>query len=81
MNPLEWGLFGVGCAIYVAGVVVGLILVDAKTLGKLGLALLWPLGPLAFVVTLAALSVTALIAYPPLAVVAALLGGLWWALS
>jgi hypothetical protein len=42
-------------AIYLAGVVIGLALVDGRPAVRLGLALLWPLGPLAFVVTLAVL--------------------------
>ena len=50
--------------LYVAGVVWGLIKIDAQPGVRIGLAVLWPLGPLAFVVTLAILIVAAAIAFP-----------------
>jgi hypothetical protein len=40
---------------YFVGVMIGFWRTDAKTLKRLALALLWPIGPLAFVVTLAVL--------------------------
>jgi hypothetical protein len=58
-DPWAWaaGLYG-------AGVLVGLVRTDAGPWSKLGLALIWPLGPLAFVVTLAVLVGASLIAFP-----------------
>jgi hypothetical protein len=51
-------------AIYLAGVLVGLTRVDAKPASRVGLALLWPLGPAAFIVTLAVLLAASVIAFP-----------------
>jgi len=50
--------------IYVAGVVWGLLVIDAHASVRIGLAVLWPLGPAAFVVTLTALLAASLIAFP-----------------
>jgi hypothetical protein len=41
--------------IYLAGAAIGLWRTDAKPLTRLALAVLWPIGPLAFVVTVAVL--------------------------
>ena len=74
-------LWTYAAAVYVAGVTLGLIVIDAPRPGvRIGLALLWPLGPLAFVVTLGVLVVAAMIAFPAFgaAVVAGALA--WWAL-
>jgi hypothetical protein len=60
-------------AIYLAGVLTGLVTIDARPASRLGLALLWPLGPAAFVVTLAVLLAASVIAFPLLWAVAALL--------
>lgn len=38
-------------AVYVAGVCCGLVFTDARPPARVGLALLWPAGPLAFLVT------------------------------
>ena len=54
----------VALSIYVIGVVVGLVRIDAAPAGRVGLALLWPIGPLAFLVTVAGLLVVAAIAFP-----------------
>jgi hypothetical protein len=40
---------------YFIGVLIGFWRTDAKLLKRLALALLWPIGPLAFVVTVAVL--------------------------
>ena len=48
--------------VYVIGVLIGLWRVDAGPAGRLGWALLWPVGPAAFVVTLAILVVAGTIA-------------------
>ena len=50
--------------IYVLGVIVGLLRVDGSLLTKVGIALVWPLGLLAFVVTIAMLVGVAAIAFP-----------------
>jgi hypothetical protein len=50
--------------VYVAGVASGLIRIDARPGVRIGLAVLWPIGPLAFLVTLAVLLVAAAIAFP-----------------
>lgn len=49
-------------AVYVLGVLVGLARTDAGPAPRIGLALLWPIGPIAFVATVAGLLVTVAIA-------------------
>lgn len=56
-------------ATYVAGVLIGLAVTDARPAARLPLALLWPIGPAAFVVTLAVLAAASLIAFPIVGVV------------
>ncbi len=67
--------------IYAIGTGVGLVVTDARPLARVALALLWPIGPLAFVVTLSILLAASLIAFPVVGgiVAAALLG--WWMLA
>lgn len=48
--------------VYVAGVLIGLWRVDGPPATKLTLALLWPVGPLAFAVTITGLMVAGAIA-------------------
>jgi hypothetical protein len=56
---------GIGLiAIYLFGVALGLLMIDARGLARLGLALLWPLGPIAFVVTISILLLSLPIAFP-----------------
>jgi hypothetical protein len=50
--------------VYVAGVAWGLLVIDARFGVRIGLAVLWPLGPAAFVVTVTILLGAALIAFP-----------------
>jgi hypothetical protein len=64
--------------VYGAGVVTGLLAIDARPATRLGLALLWPLGPAAFVVTLTVLLAASLIAYPIVAGAALLAATLAW---
>ena len=52
----------VALAIYAAGVIVGLLLTDARWPARVGLALAWPLGPIAFPL-LGAIAVAALIGW------------------
>jgi hypothetical protein len=63
--------------IYSVGVVIGVAATDAQPAARLGLALLWPIGPAAFVVTLAVLVAASLIAFPIVGVVV-LAGVLAW---
>lgn len=56
--------------VYLAGVAVGLAATDARWPSRVGLALLWPLGPLAFVVTIALLVVASFVAFPLVGAVA-----------
>jgi L-ascorbate metabolism protein UlaG (beta-lactamase superfamily) len=62
--------------VYVLGVVAGLVFTDARGPARVALALLWPLGPLAFIIVLAILFLASLIAFPIFGavVLAALLG-------
>ncbi len=50
--------------IYILGVVIGLLRVDGSAMTKVGVALAWPLGLAAFVVTIALLVGVAAIAFP-----------------
>ena len=67
-------------AVYAAGALVALWRTDAGWLTRIALALLWPLGPLAFLVTVTILLGASLIAFPVVAGIAAVLvaAGIWW---
>jgi hypothetical protein len=66
--------------LYVFGVVWCLLMSDARPAERIALALCWPLGPIAFVVTVAILLGAAVIAYPVvMATVAISATVLWWA--
>ena len=68
--------------LYIGGVLVGLLLTDGRLNERLVLAVLWPLGPLAFIVTVSILLVAAAITFPIFGVVAlAAVGAAWWLLS
>jgi hypothetical protein len=68
-----------GFLLYIGGVVVGLFATDAPPAGRLALALLWPLAPLAFVTTIALLLIAAAVAFPLFGIVVAGLGAAgWW---
>jgi len=67
--------------VYVVGVLVGLVATQGGVATRLGLALLWPLGPLAFVVTVAGLLVVAALAFPLFGIfLAAGVAAAWWML-
>ena len=71
-----------GLVVYVVGVAWGLVRIDARPLARVVLALLWPLGPIAFAVTLTILFVASLIAFPLFgAVVLTAAAVTWWAFS
>lgn len=81
MGSVGLGLWGSGWAVYVAGVAWGLYTIDARPAARVGLALLWPLGPLAFAFTIAVLLVASLIASPAFgAAVLLTVAGACWAL-
>ena len=69
-------------AIYLAGALVALWRTDARWPTRMALALLWPVGPLAFLVTVTILLAASLVAFPLVAGVIALAGaaGAWWLL-
>jgi hypothetical protein len=67
--------------IYVVGVLVGLVATQGGVATRLGLALLWPLGPLALIITIAGLLVVAAIAFPWFGMMAAAgIAAAWWSL-
>ncbi len=53
-----------GAVLYMGGVLTGLVLGDGPLAARVGLALAWPLGPLAFVLTVALLLGAACMAFP-----------------
>ena len=68
-------------AIYIGGSLLALWRADAAWPTRIALAVLWPLGPLAFVVTVAILLGASLIAFPLVAgVTAVVMASVWWAL-
>lgn len=67
--------------LYVAGVVWSLLKTDARPAERIVLSLLWPLGPLAFLVTAAILIAASVVAYPLVMVPAVVvLAAVWWVL-
>ncbi len=65
--------------LYIGGVCVGLFLSDAPPATRLALALLWPVGPVAFLVTISVLIVAGAIAFPLFgACLAAAIAAAWW---
>ncbi len=77
--PESWLIVGI---LYGAGVLVGLAGTDAPAASRLGLALAWPLGPAAFVLTVATLLVAASITFPAFgALLAAAAAASWWTLT
>ena len=55
--------------IYVVGVIVGLLRVDGKPAAKLAVALLWPLGVAAGMITLSVLLLAAMVLFPMLGLI------------
>lgn len=54
-------------------------MIDARPMTKIALAVLWPLGPLAFAVTIAILLVASLIAFPMFGAAILIAAALsWW---
>lgn len=67
-------------ALYAAGAIVAIWRTDAVWPTRLALAALWPLGPLAFLVTVGILLAASLIAFPVVAglIAAAAATAVWW---
>ena len=61
-------------AVYAAGVLAGLWLTDGRPATRLVYAVLWPLGPLAFVVTVSILLLASLVAFPVFGAIVVALG-------
>ena len=57
---IDW--MAVFAGVYAAGVVIGLFATDGRPLARLVFAALWPIGPIAFVVTVSFLIVIAPVA-------------------
>lgn len=67
--------------LYVTGVVWALLRTDARPVERVVLSLLWPLGPLAFLVTVATLLAASVMAYPLVMIPAVVvLAVVWWVL-
>ena len=66
--------------LYAAGAIVAIWRTDAAWPTRLALAALWPVGPLAFLVTVSILLAASLIAFPVVAgvVAAGLAAVVWW---
>jgi hypothetical protein len=67
-------------AIYLAGALLALWRTDASWPAKIGLAVLWPIGPLAFVVTVSILLAASFIGFPLVAgaIAAVVVAATWW---
>ena len=70
---------GFALAIYAIGVAAGLVLTDASPLARVVIALLWPLGAAAFVVTIATLLVAAMLVFPVFGVAVLVAAAAAWA--
>lgn len=69
----------VALALYGIGVLVALWRTDAAWPIRVALALFWPLGPLAFVLTVSILVAASLVAFPAFGAALLVAGGLaWW---
>ena len=70
-------------AIYVVGALLAVWRTDARWPTRVALAALWPIGPVAFVVTVAILLGASLIAFPMVAgsIAVASAAALWWFLT
>jgi hypothetical protein len=63
--------------LYAVGVAVAVWRADAPWPARIGLALLWPLGPMAFIATVSILLAASLIAFPVAGVAVAAAVALW----
>jgi hypothetical protein len=69
---------GFALAIYVIGVVAGLLLTDARPPARVAIAALWPLGLVAFVVTIAILFFAAMLVFPAFGAAVLAVAALSW---
>jgi len=67
--------------VYAAGVLIGVAAIDARPAARVGLALLWPVGPAALVVTVAVLTGAAMIAFPIVGGIVLAAALAWWVLA
>jgi hypothetical protein len=68
--------------VYLIGLVIGLVVTDAALPTKVLVAATWPLGLVAFVVTITGLLIVAMIAFPLVGVgIAACVAALLWLLT
>lgn len=67
-------------ALYAAGAIVAIWRTDAAWPTRLAVAALWPVGPVAFLVTVSILLAASLIAFPVVAgvIAAAVVAAVWW---
>jgi hypothetical protein len=64
--------------LYIAGFAIALFRADAPVGQRLVMALLWPLGPLAFLFTVSALTAAAMIVFPIFGALVVAAGALGW---
>jgi hypothetical protein len=81
-DALGFGSWVLGFGVYVAGALWGLLASDARPAERLVLALVWPLGPLAFALTATLLLIALPVAFPKIGIPLWLAAGsLWWLYS
>jgi hypothetical protein len=69
-------------SVYAAGVLLALWRTDARLPARVAVALLWPVGPIAFMVTISILLAASVVAFPAFGAAMLVAGGIaWWALS
>jgi hypothetical protein len=81
-GPHYYALMRVALGIYLLGVVLALWRTDAAWPVRAAVAMLWPVGPAAFIATVLLLIGASTIAFPAVGILVAA-GGLvaWWALA
>ena len=71
-------MVGVALVLYLFGVAVGLLRVDGPPLTKFVVALSWPIGVLAGLLTVSALMLSAMVLFPIVGAVVAVAAALLW---
>lgn len=64
--------------VYLAGVLIGLWRVDGPLAVRLGVAILWPVGVLAALVTVTGLGLVALVLFPKVGIAVAIVAAAIW---
>ena len=68
--------------IYAAGAALGLMFTDDRPAARVAVALLWPIGPLAFALVISLLLLAAALIFPVFGAAAIALGAVgWWLLG